>query len=89
MFDSTLTDEFYVAVTEFNLSWEEVLTLGTNSLQYSFLQPDIKTQQLALYHQQVAEFETQVASDTVPTQTPAFRAFICKFEHELCSGDKD
>ena len=89
MFDSTLTDEFYIAVTEFNLSWEEVLTLGTNSLQYSFLQPDVKAQQLALYHQRVAEFENQVALDTVPTQTPAFRAFICKFESELCSGDKE
>ncbi|MDO6539799.1 adenosine deaminase [Alteromonas stellipolaris] len=89
MFDSTLTDEFYIAVTEFNLSWEELLTLGTNSLQYSFLQPDVKAQQLALYHQRMRDFETQVALDTVPTQTPAFRAFICKFESELCSGDKE
>ncbi|WOI36148.1 adenosine deaminase [Alteromonas sp. CI.11.F.A3] len=89
MFDSTLTDEFYIAVTQFNLSWEELLNLGINSLQYSFLQPDVKAQQLALYHQRVAEFENQVASDTVPTQTPTFRAFICTFESQLCSGDKD
>lgn len=89
MFDSTLTDEFYIAVTEFNLSWEEVLTLGTNSLQYSFLQPNVKAQQLTLFHQRIAEFETQVASDTVPTTPPTFRAFICKFESELCSGNKD
>ncbi|CAD5280763.1 Adenosine deaminase [Alteromonas sp. 38] len=89
MFDSTLTDEFYVAVTEFNLSWEEVLTLGTNSLQYSFLQPDVKAQQLALYHQRVAGFERLVAVDNVNTPTPKFRAFICTFESELCSNDKD
>ncbi|MEE3235722.1 MAG: adenosine deaminase [Pseudomonadota bacterium] len=37
MWDSTLTDEFFVAVREFDLSWEEVKILSRNSLQYAFL----------------------------------------------------
>ena len=30
--DSNLTDEYYTAVTAFNLSWNELVSLGRNSL---------------------------------------------------------
>ncbi|MEE4279370.1 MAG: adenosine deaminase, partial [Halieaceae bacterium] len=36
MWDSNLTDEFFVAVKEFNLSWDELLLLARNSLAHSF-----------------------------------------------------
>ena len=33
MWDSTMTDEFYVAVREYNLSWQEIRQLSENSLK--------------------------------------------------------
>jgi adenosine deaminase CECR1 len=36
MWDSNVSDEFYVAVKEFNLSWEEIVKLSRNSLQFFF-----------------------------------------------------
>ncbi|MDB6116107.1 MAG: Aminodeoxyfutalosine deaminase, partial [Lacunisphaera sp.] len=56
MFDSNLTDEYYTGVTLFNLSWEEVVALGRNSLSYSFVQPDVKAKLLANYDAAVAAF---------------------------------
>jgi len=56
MFDSNLTDEYYTAVTTFNLSWDEIVQLGRNSLAFSFVQPDVKTKLLADYEQAVAAF---------------------------------
>ncbi len=56
MFDSNMTDEYYTAVTSFNLSWDEVVALGRNSLAYSFVQPEVKAKLLADYDHAVAEF---------------------------------
>ena len=42
MWDSTMTDEFYVAVTEFNLSWAEVKRLSENSLRYAFVDESVR-----------------------------------------------
>lgn len=43
MWDSRLTDEFFVAVKEFNLTWQEIKALTINSIQFSFLQEEIKS----------------------------------------------
>ncbi|MDQ8187777.1 hypothetical protein [Pelagicoccus sp. SDUM812002] len=43
MWHSNMTDEYFVAVTRFNLSWGEMEQLGRNSLSYSFLADDEKT----------------------------------------------
>jgi adenosine deaminase CECR1 len=59
MWDSNMTDEYYTAVTAFNLSWEEVVQLGRNSLTYSFVQPDLKAKLLADYERAVAEFSVK------------------------------
>ena len=59
MWDSNLTDEYYTAVTTYNLSWEEVVQIGRNSLTYSFVQPDVKAKLLADYERAVAEFEAK------------------------------
>jgi len=61
MWDSNLTDEYYTAVTTFNLSWGEIVQLGRNSLAYSFLQPDVKARLLADYERAVADFEAKFA----------------------------
>jgi adenosine deaminase CECR1 len=56
MWDSNLTDEYYTAVTTYNLSWDEVVQLGRNSLTYSFVQPEVKAKLLADYERDVAAF---------------------------------
>jgi adenosine deaminase CECR1 len=56
MWDSNMTDEYYTAVTTFNLSWDEILQLGRNSLAYSFVQPDVKAKLLAAYERDMAAF---------------------------------
>ncbi|WP_438483462.1 adenosine deaminase family protein [Oleiharenicola lentus] len=59
MWDSNLTDEYYTAVTLFNLSWNEIVQLGRNSLAYSFVQPEVKTKLLADYDASVKAFEAK------------------------------
>jgi adenosine deaminase CECR1 len=59
MWDSNLTDEYYTAVTTFNLSWDEIVQLGRNSLTYSFVQPEVKAKLLAEYAQAITAFETK------------------------------
>jgi len=56
MWDSNLTDEYFVAVREFNLSWEEVVQLGRNSLKYSFVDEPTKAKLLAAYEKRVQAF---------------------------------
>ncbi len=62
MWDSNLTDEYYTAVTTFNLSWDEIVQLGRNSLSYSFAQPEVKAKLLADYDRAVAAFEAKFAA---------------------------
>lgn len=62
MWDSNLTDEYYTAVTTFNLSWDEVVTLGRNSLEFSFAQPATKAALLDAYEQRVAAFAARYAA---------------------------
>jgi adenosine deaminase CECR1 len=59
MWDSNLTDEFFVAVTEFNLSWQELTLLGQNSLKYAFVDDTIKNNLLAQYQQNIQVFIQQ------------------------------
>ena len=56
MWGSTMTDEYYVAVKNFNLSWEEIVQLGRNSLEYSFVEADQKQRLLDAYTQAVKDF---------------------------------
>jgi adenosine deaminase CECR1 len=66
MWDSNLTDEYYTAVTTFNLSWEELIQLGRNSLSFSFAAPAVKAQLLADYEGAVAAFtEKYLAPDSL------------------------
>ena len=91
MWDSTLTDEFYLAVTRFNLSWQELLALHRNSLQYAFIAEPAKRALIEHWQQQTAVFEQkQITHNTVyhPSQTGQF---ICRYAPKVCSlatGDK-
>jgi adenosine deaminase CECR1 len=65
MWDSNLTDEYYTAVTLFNLSWGELATLGRNSLAYSFAQPELKASLLRDYEARLAAFADRYSVGTV------------------------
>lgn len=85
MWDSNITDEFFVAVREFNLSWHELLLLSRNSLRYSFLEDSEKAQLLARYAIRVDDFARQLA--TRPAAALAADAhsygFLCR-RYQLC-----
>lgn len=86
MWDSNLTDEFFVAVKEFNLSWSEILQLSRNSLQYSFVEGDVKKQLLDNYDKRASQFEKQFISKGVAglkSVKPVSYGFTCK-RYQLC-----
>jgi adenosine deaminase CECR1 len=56
MWDSNMTDEWFEAVTRFNLSWEEVVELGRNSLEFAFVPADVKAKLLEDYERNIAAF---------------------------------
>lgn len=66
VFDSNLTDEYFLAVTLYRLSWDEVVRIGRASLEYSFAEPELKQKLLARYDAAIAAFEKRY-------DTPAWR----------------
>ena len=86
MWDSTMTDEFFVAVSEFNLSWDEVKTLSRNSLQYSFLAPRLKQTLLQEFDNQIARFERNINKHGIARlgPLPKTRQFVCT-HYEICN----
>jgi adenosine deaminase CECR1 len=87
MWDSNLTDEFFVAVKEFNLSWDELLLLSRNSLQYSFVEDDVKAQLLKTYNARAQKFQdsfTKNGIDSLKKTKPVSYGFICK-RYSLCN----
>jgi adenosine deaminase CECR1 len=65
MWDSNLTDEYFTAVKTFNLSWDEIVRLGRNSLTYSFAQPEVKAKLLAEFDQRIEKFERKYGAENV------------------------
>lgn len=55
--DSNMTDEYYTAVTTFNLSWAEVVQVGRSSLEWAFADDTLKRKMLRDYDEEVAAFE--------------------------------
>jgi adenosine deaminase CECR1 len=86
MWDSNMSDEFYVAVKEFNLSWEEIVTLGHNSLQYAFLDAPTKQRLLTDYDKRVAAFVQQFKKRGLAQLSevkPVSYGFLCR-HYQLC-----
>ncbi len=65
MWDSNLTDEYYTAVTHFNLSWTELVSLGRNSLEHAFVEAPVKAKLLADYDARVAAFEATYSAGSI------------------------
>ena len=86
MWDSNMSDEFFVAVKEFNLSWEEILKLGRNSLQYSFLDEPTKQRLLADYNKRIAVFAQQFQKQGwagLSDAKPVSYGFLCR-HYQVC-----
>jgi adenosine deaminase CECR1 len=85
MWESTMTDEFYVAVTEFRLSWEEIKTLGRNSLEHAFVSDEVKARLLQQYNERIVRFERQMQRRGVAKlgPMPETRGFVCN-RYRLC-----
>jgi adenosine deaminase CECR1 len=86
MWDSNLTDEFFVAVKEFNLSWEEIVTLGRNSLQHAFVDEPTQQRLSAEYDKRVADFVhgfQQKGWSSLSSAKPVSYGFLCR-HYQLC-----
>jgi adenosine deaminase CECR1 len=86
MWDSNMSDEFFVAVKEFNLSWEEIVKLGRNSLYYSFLDEPTKQRLLADYDKRVAAFAAgfqRKGWNALSATKPESYGFLCR-HYQIC-----
>ncbi len=63
MWDSNFTDEFYVAVTRFNLSFAELKQLALASYEHSFAEAPLKAKLIAGYNESIEAFEKQFSAD--------------------------
>ncbi|MEN7341378.1 MAG: adenosine deaminase [Pseudomonadota bacterium] len=86
MWDSTLTDEFFVAVREFNLTWAEVRQLHLNSLTFALVDDAKKQQLIDRHEQQIQRFERKMQQRGLEKskRLPDTRNFICD-RYALCN----
>ncbi len=59
---STMTDEYYEAVTRFNLTWAEIRQIGRASIEHSFMEPEAKTRVLRAHEAALDVFEKWLGS---------------------------
>ncbi|MFT4768487.1 MAG: adenosine deaminase CECR1 [Glaciecola sp.] len=85
MWDSNLTDEFFVAVKAFNLSWEELLLLSRNSIAHGFLPEPTKARLLTRFATRIDDFARQIAARPSAALSPEAQSygFICD-RYQLC-----
>jgi adenosine deaminase CECR1 len=55
--DSSLTDEYFEAIRNFNLTWDEVVAIGRNSLQHAFAELSLKKKLLSDFESAISRFE--------------------------------
>lgn len=87
MWSSNMTDEFFVAVTEFNLTWAEILLLSRNSIQYGFMEEGLKERLLRTFNNRAERFEKRFLVGGLAhtaTKTPVNYNFLCRI-YNLCT----
>lgn len=79
MWDSNFTDEVFVAVSRFHLSWEEVVQLARTSYAHCFAEPELKASltsafesDLNAFAKQFSEANWQKVCDSVPAITHGY-----------------
>jgi adenosine deaminase CECR1 len=67
------------------LSWEEIKSLGRNSLEHAFVTDEIKERLLREYNERIGRFERQMVRRGVEElgPMPKTRGFICN-RYQLC-----
>jgi adenosine deaminase CECR1 len=86
MWDSVITDEFFVAVTEFNVSWQEIKILSRNSLKFAFVPDDVKENLLKTYNKRISSFEKRMLNGGIKKirkNNLQCRGFLQK-QYQLC-----
>jgi adenosine deaminase CECR1 len=85
MFHSNLTDEFFIAVKTFNLSWQEVVELSENSLAYSFLNSQDKEQLLKKFDHNINSFQQKFKNYDLKSlnKAPVINQFIGRHYPQL------
>ena len=82
VWDSGITDEYFTAVTHFNLTWGEIVQMGRDSLQYSFAEQPVKSRMLKEYGEAVARFELKYGSsdwaDRLSAVKPAYSGYSAR-----------
>jgi adenosine deaminase CECR1 len=76
MWDSNMTDEYFLAVTSFNLSWDELVEIGKNSLEFAFLPDREKEKLLDAYDRDITAFEMQFETGDWRSRVAEVRATI-------------
>lgn len=89
MWDSNMTDEFFVAVTQFNLTWAEIKRLSRTSLRHAFVEPDKRTAMLNTYNERIAAFEqlAQAEPGLVLARDAVSYGFTCR-RYGLCDWEQ-
>ncbi len=90
MWDSTMTDEFFVAVKEFNLSWAELKKLSRNSLSYGFMEEDVKADLLEDLEKDLTAFERGIKRNGdrhFAGAEPQYRGFLCR-QYQVCGAQE-
>ena len=81
-----MSDEYYVAVKEFNLSWEEIVQMGRNSLQFAFVEEPVKQKLLKDYDKRVESFAAAFKRggwNSLNDVEPVSYSFLCK-HYSVC-----
>ena len=88
MWESNISDEFFVAVTEFDLSWEEVKRLSLNSLEYAFVDDETKRTLMDGLLGDLAKYERSREKYGLERlgPMPETRQFVCR-RYGLCGAN--
>lgn len=63
MWDSNMTDEYFTAAKEFDVTWDEFKAMARTSLKWSFAEPGLKARLKADFERDTAEFEAHFDDD--------------------------
>ena len=86
MWDTNMTDEFFVMVHHFNLSWPEVIQLV--GLAVAFVSSRRRQRRLGAFRQALEQFMQRTLSDGIviePTMYKKRRAFMCS-RYQVCEA---
>ncbi len=89
MWDSTMTDEFFVAVKEFDVTWNEIRKLTRNSIAYAFIDDELKNELLTQLDKRTARFERSFKRGGLTAAAsvePQYRGFLCR-RYDVCAPE--